>query len=113
MKRKLLLESEDFVKKYNYYSDKITKLLPSIEKLIKSKFKDILVEVELSTKMVNYASDSFTGRETVISLFFDENLNHEIKKEIFEVIIDYFDIPIFEYGVPLSLELYKLKWERF
>jgi hypothetical protein len=113
MKRKLLVESEDFVEKYNKYSNKILKLLPIIEKMIRSKFEDTLVKVKISTKLVNYASDSFTGRSTVISLFFDENLNNDIKKEVYDLIIGYFGIPMLEYGVPLSVELYKLKWERY
>jgi hypothetical protein len=113
MKKYIIKESEDFELKFKEYSEKIKKLTPIIKKMYEVRFKDNLIKVEVSSKLVNYASNSFTGRATVISLYFDDKFNNLMKQEVYRMIRDNFDIPLFEYGVPLSIETYRLKWERY
>lgn len=119
--RKKIIKPEGFAdlskeqKKLFYHKkfERVMNLQPRIVDFIKLKFGEN-IEIKTEESKIWLGSDDIPSKVFKF-IFYIKNKNadvYEVKDKIIDYIENYFGINPYEYGSGISLEFYKIKWER-
>lgn len=93
--------------------ERVLNLQPRIVDFIKLKFGEN-IEIKTEESGIWLGSDDVPSK-VLKFIFYIKNKNvdaYEVKDKIIDYIENYFGINPYEYGSGISLEFYKIKWER-
>lgn len=108
------LSKEERVEYIKEYKTRIEKLIPSIVKYFKVRFKGTFQKIEIQEKRVHYSSENLSISIPVMKFYIeDQDTNYSrMKQDIHREIKDFFGIDVYRYATPLDFEVYRMRWER-
>lgn len=116
VKRFNKLPKKDRIQDIENRKDKIEKLMPSIVNFFEVKFGDELEKIVINKKKVHYGNEVYSTEKLVINFYFHEPgeifSRGKYYNEIVRDLINFFNIDITYYGMPLDIEIYVKKWEK-
>lgn len=116
VKRFNKLPKEDRIQDIENRKDKIEKLMPSIINFFEDKFGDELEKIVINQKKVHYGNEVYSTEKLVINFYFYEPSQMfpraKYYNEVVRDLINFFNIDITYYGMPLDIEIYVKKREK-
>lgn len=116
VKRFNKLPKEDRIKDIENRKDKIENLMPNIINFFEDRFGDELEKIVINQKKVHYGSELYSTEKLVINFYFYEPSQMfpraKYYNEVVRDLINFFNIDITYYGMPLDIEIYVKKREK-
>ena len=123
------LDAPEWVKKFHSLSSReekiediekrkvqIGKILPNISGFFREKFGDDLEKVVIDVKSVHYGNQGYSTDVWLLKFYFDETKDsfggNKYKREVQRDLVNFFNIDITYYAMPLHIEFYVKKWEK-
>ena len=113
VKRFHKLPKEDRIQDIENRKDKIEKLMPNIINFFEDRFGDELEKIVINQKKVHYGNELYSTEKLVINFYFYE-LSQMFPRakyynEVVRDLINFFNIDITYYGMPLDIEIHVKK----
>ena len=116
VKRFHKLPKEDRIQDIENRKDKIEKLMPNIINFFEDRFGDELEKIVINQKKVHYGNELYSTEKLVINFYFYEPSQMfpraKYYNEVVRDLINFFNIDITYYGMPLDIEINVKKREK-
>jgi len=116
VKRFHKLPKEDRIQDIENRKDKIEKLMPNIINFFEDRFGDELEKIVINQKKVHYGNELYSTEKLVINFYFYEPCQMfpraKYYNEVVRDLINFFNIDITYYGMPLDIEINVKKREK-
>jgi hypothetical protein len=113
VKRFHKLPKEDRIQDIENRKDKIEKLMPNIINFFEDRFGDELEKIVIDQKKVHYGTENHSSDRWVINFYFFPMFpRNKYYNEIVKDLINFFNIDISWYGMPLNIEIHDKKREK-
>ena len=116
VKRFHKLPKEDRIQDIENRKDKIEKLMPNIINFFEDRFGDKLEKIVINQKKVHYGNELYSTEKLVINFYFYEPSQMfpraKYYNEVVRDLINFFNIDITYYGMPLDIEIHAKKREK-
>jgi hypothetical protein len=113
VKRFNKLPKEDRIQDIENRKDKIEKLMPNIINFFEDRFGDELEKIVINQKKVHYGNELYSTEKLVINFYFYEPSQMfpraKYYNEVVRDLINFFNIDITYYGMPLDIEIHVKK----
>jgi hypothetical protein len=113
VKRFNKLPKEDRIQDIESRKDKIEKLMPNIINFFEDRFGDELEKIVINQKKVHYGNELYSTEKLVINFYFYEPSQMfpraKYYNEVVRDLINFFNIDITYYGMPLDIEIHVKK----
>jgi hypothetical protein len=113
VKRFHKLPKEDRIQDIENRKDKIEKLMPNIINFFEDRFGDELEKIVINQKKVHYGNELYSTEKLVINFYFYEPSQMfpraKYYNEVVRDLINFFNIDITYYGMPLDIEIHVKK----
>ena len=113
VKRFHKLPKEDRIQDIENRKDKIEKLMPNIINFFEDRFGDKLEKIVINQKKVHYGNELYSTEKLVINFYFYEPSQMfpraKYYNEVVRDLINFFNIDITYYGMPLDIEIHVKK----
>ena len=99
--------TEERIQEIENRFEEIKKMMPTIIRLYKSKYRGDLEKIDVDIKNIHYGNENYTGKELVLKLYFSDNLKKTtLRGEVWDYMKNFFGIDMTYYGVPIDVEVY-------
>jgi hypothetical protein len=116
VKRFHKLPKEDRIQDIENRKDKIENLMPNIINFFEDRFGDELEKIVINQKKVHYGNELYSTEKLVINFYFYEPSQMfpraKYYNEVVRDLINFFNIDITYYGMPLDIEINVKKREK-
>jgi hypothetical protein len=116
VKRFNKLPKEDRIQDIENRKDKIENLMPNIINFFEDRFGDELEKIVINQKKVHYGNELYSTEKLVINFYFYEPSQMfpraKYYNEVVRDLINFFNIDITYYGMPLDIEINVKKREK-
>jgi hypothetical protein len=116
VKRFNKLPKEDRIQDIENRKDKIENLMPNIINFFEDRFGDELEKIVINQKKVHYGNELYSTDKLVINFYFYEPSQMfpraKYYNEVVRDLINFFNIDITYYGMPLDIEINVKKREK-
>lgn len=113
VKRFNKLPKEDRIQDIENRKDKIENLMPNIINFFEDRFGDELEKIVINQKKVHYGNELYSTEKLVINFYFYEPSQMfpraKYYNEVIRDLINFFNIDITYYGMPLDIEIHVKK----
>ena len=113
VKRFNKLPKEDRIQDIENRKDKIENLMPNIINFFEDRFGDELEKIVINQKKVHYGNELYSTEKLVINFYFYEPSQMfpraKYYNEVVRDLINFFNIDITYYGMPLDIEIHVKK----
>ena len=113
VKRFNKLPKEDRIQDIENRKDKIETLMPNIINFFEDRFGDELEKIVINQKKVHYGNELYSTEKLVINFYFYEPSQMfpraKYYNEVIRDLINFFNIDITYYGMPLDIEIHVKK----
>jgi hypothetical protein len=110
------LPKEDRIQDIENRKDKIENLMPNIINFFEDRFGDELEKIVINQKKVHYGNELYSTEKLVINFYFYEPSQMfpraKYYNEVVRDLINFFNIDITYYGMPLDIEINVKKREK-
>jgi hypothetical protein len=107
------LPKEDRIQDIENRKDKIENLMPNIINFFEDRFGDELEKIVINQKKVHYGNELYSTEKLVINFYFYEPSQMfpraKYYNEVVRDLINFFNIDITYYGMPLDIEIHVKK----
>ena len=110
VKRFNKLPKEDRIQDIENRKDKIENLMPNIINFFEDRFGDELEKIVINQKKVHYGNELYSTEKLVINFYFYvPSQMSKYYNEVVRDLINFFNIDITYYGMPLDIEIHVKK----
>lgn len=108
-----LTSKKDRIENIEKRKEKIGMILPFISEFFRDKFGDELEKIVIDQKKVHYGTENHSSDRWVINFYFFSMFpRNKYYNEIVKDLINFFNIDISWYGMPLNIEIHDKKREK-
>jgi hypothetical protein len=108
-----LTSKKDRIENIEKRKEKIGMILPFISEFFRDKFGDELEKIVIDQKKVHYGTENHSSDRWVINFYFFPMFpRNKYYNEIVKDLINFFNIDISWYGMPLNIEIHDKKREK-